>query len=148
MVKFYTKLIVISKFSCKYYTLKGIKAVVNFQDDVLLYRTTKEQYEKRLLAFKSPLREKNFTINEKQSDFKAISSVSFLGYSDSKKKQEPNLQQVDKMRNAKAPLNIKILELFVGLRSFYLQKRYLLTIFKINYFRWEKITERFRKHKK
>ena len=39
-------------------TLKEIKDVVIFQDDVLVYGTTNDQYEKRMLAVKSRLREK------------------------------------------------------------------------------------------
>ena len=62
-------------------TLKGIKGVVIFQDDVLMYGTTKEQLDKRMLAVKSRLREKNFTINEKKSNSKPVDSVRFLGYS-------------------------------------------------------------------
>ena len=52
--------------NCIESTLKGIKGVVIFQDDVLVYGTTKEQFEKRMLAVKSRLREKSFTINEKK----------------------------------------------------------------------------------
>ena len=44
--------------NCIESTLKGIKGVVIFQDDVLVYGTTKDQCEKRMLAVKSRLREK------------------------------------------------------------------------------------------
>ena len=54
--------------NCIESTLKGIKGVVIFQDDVLVYGTAKHQYEKRMLAVKSRLPEKNFTINEKKSN--------------------------------------------------------------------------------
>ena len=47
-------------------TLKRIKVVVIFQDVVLVYRNTKEQFDKKTLAVKSRLREKNFTNNEKK----------------------------------------------------------------------------------
>ena len=43
--------------NCIESTLKRIKDVVFFQDDVLIYGTTKDQYEKRMLAVKSRLRE-------------------------------------------------------------------------------------------
>ena len=46
-----------------------------------IYGTTKDQNEKRLLAVKSRLREKNFTINEKKPNIKPVSSVSFLANS-------------------------------------------------------------------
>ena len=48
--------------NCIESTLKGIKGVVIFQDDVLVYGTTKQQFDKRMLAVKSRLREKNYTI--------------------------------------------------------------------------------------
>ena len=54
--------------NCIESTLKAIKCFVIFQDDVLMYGTTKEQFDKRMLAVKSRLREKNFTINEKKSN--------------------------------------------------------------------------------
>ena len=51
--------------NCIESTLKGTKGVVIFQYDVLLYKSTKEQFDKRMLAFNSQLRKKNFDINEK-----------------------------------------------------------------------------------
>ena len=90
--------------NCIKSTLKGIKGVVNFQDDVLVYGTTKEQFDKRMLAVKSRLREKNFTINDKKSNSKPVDSVSFLGYSISKEGIAPNPKRVEKIKNAKAPI--------------------------------------------
>ena len=78
--------------------LKGIRGVVIIQDDVLLYGTIKDQYEKRMLAVKSRLREKNFTINEKKSNSKPVSSVSFLGYSVSKEGIAPDPKHVEKIK--------------------------------------------------
>ena len=103
--------------NCIESTLKGIKGVVIFQDDVLVYGTNKEQFDKRMLAVKSRLREKNFTTNEKKSNSKPVNSVSFLGYSISKEGIEPDPKHVEK--NAKAPTNNKQLESFVGLANFY-----------------------------
>ena len=86
-------------------TLKGIKGVVIFQDDVLVFGTTNEQFDKRMLAVKSPLREKNFTINEKNSNSKPVDSVSFLGCYISKEEIAPYPKHVEK--NANAPTNNK-----------------------------------------
>ena len=105
--------------NCIESTLKGIKGVVIFQDGVLVYGTIKDQYEKRILAVKSRLREKNFTINEKKSNSKPVSSVSFLGYSVSKEGIAPDPKHVEKIKNAKPPSNMKQLESFVGLANFY-----------------------------
>ena len=44
--------------NCIESTLKGIKGDVIFQDVILVYGTTKEQFDKRMLAVKSRLREK------------------------------------------------------------------------------------------
>ena len=104
--------------NCIESTLKGIKGVFIFQDDVLVYGTTKDQYEKRMLAVKSRLREKDFTINEKKSNSKPVSSVSFLGYSVSKEGIAPDPKHVEKIKNAKPPSNMKQLESFVGLAIF------------------------------
>ena len=105
--------------NCIESTLKGIKGVVIFQDDVLVYGTAKEQFDKRILAVKSRLCEKSFTINEKKSNSKPVDSVSFLGYSISKEGIAPDPKHVEKIKNAKAPTNNKQLESFVGLANFY-----------------------------
>ena len=82
--------------------LKGIKGVVIFQDDVLVYGTTKELFDKRMLAVKSRLREKNFTTNQKKSNSKPVDSLSFLGYSISKEGIAPDPKHVEKIKNAKS----------------------------------------------
>ena len=105
--------------NCIESTLKGIKGVVIFQDDVLVYGTTKDQNKKRMLAVKSRLREKNFTINEKKTNSKPVSSVSFLGYSASKEGVAPDPKHVEKIKNSKPPSNMKQFESFVGLANFY-----------------------------
>ena len=105
--------------NCIESTLKGIKVVVIFQDDVLVYTTTRDQYEKRMLAIKSRLRDQNFTIDEKKSNSKPVSGVSFLGYCVSKEGIAPDPKLVEKIKNAKPPSNMKQLESFVGLASFY-----------------------------
>ena len=46
-------------------SFKGIMEKVISQNDVLVFGTTKEQYEKRILAFKNQLREKKCIIKEK-----------------------------------------------------------------------------------
>ena len=51
-----------------------------------------------MLAVKSRLREKNFTINEKKSNSKRVSSVSFLGYSVSKEGIAPDPKHVEKIK--------------------------------------------------
>ena len=104
--------------NCIESTLKGIKGFVIFQDNVLVYGTTKEQFDKRMLAVKSGLREKNFTINEKKSNSKPVDSVSFLGYSISKEGIAPDPKHVEKIKNAKAPTNNKQHESFVGIANF------------------------------
>ena len=105
--------------NCIESTLKGINGVVIFQDDVLVYGTTKKQFDKRMLAVKSRLHEKNVTVFEKKSNSKPVDSVSFLGYSISKERIAPDPKQVDKMKNAKAPTNNKQLESFVELANVY-----------------------------
>ena len=99
--------------------LKAIKGVVIFQDDVLLYGTTKEKFDKRMLAVKSRLREKNFTINEKKYNSKPVDSVSLLRYFISKVGIVPDPKHVEKIKITKAPTNNKQLESFVGLANFY-----------------------------
>ena len=93
--------------------------VVVFQDDVLVYRTTKEHSIKECLQSRVDYVRKNFTINEKKSNSKAVDSVSFLRYSISKEGIAPFPKHVEKIKNANAPTNNKQLESFVGLANFY-----------------------------
>ena len=58
--------------NCIESTFKGVKGVVMFQDDALVSGSNKEQFDKRILAVKSRLREKNFTPNDKNTKFKTI----------------------------------------------------------------------------
>ena len=95
--------------NCIKSTLKGIKAVVIFQDHVLVYRTTKEQFDKRMLAVKSRLGKKNFTSNENKSNSKSVDSVSLLGYYISQMVLAPDLKCVEK-NFKKAPTSNKQLE--------------------------------------
>ena len=83
------------------------------------WKTTKKQFDKRMLAVKSRLGEKHFTINEKNSNSKPVDSLSFLGHSISKEGIAPESKHVEKTKNAKAPTNNKQLESFVGLANFY-----------------------------
>ena len=76
-----------------------------FQDDVLVYGTTKEQFDKRMLAVKSQLREKNFTINEKKSNSEPDDSVSFLGYSISKEGTASHPNPVEKTQKHQLTTN-------------------------------------------
>ena len=57
-------------------TFKGFKVVVIFQDDVLVYGTTVEQFDERMLEVKSQLREENFPFNEKK--FNSNQSISLV----------------------------------------------------------------------
>ena len=119
--------------------------MVIFQDNVLVYGTTKDQYKKRMLAVRIQLREKNFTINEKKSNSKPVSRVSFLRYSVSKEGIAPNFNYVEKIENAKPLSNMKQLESFVGLAKFYgrmipdfATKMLPLNKIRKEEFRWEK----------
>ena len=105
-----------------------------------------------MLNFKSQLRENNFTINEKKSNSKSVSSVSFLSYSVSKKGVALDPKHIEKIRNAKSPSIVKQIESFVGLANFYGQmipdlatKLLPLNEFRKDYFRWKKRGHKFLK---
>ena len=65
--------------NCIESTLKGFTGVLIVHDDVFLFGTNKEHFDKRMLAVKSRLLEENFNVNEKKFNSKIIDSVSFLG---------------------------------------------------------------------
>ena len=64
--------------NCFQSTLKEIKGVVIFQDNVLVYGTTKKQYEEKVLAAKGRLRERNFTIKERNQILNQSQALIFL----------------------------------------------------------------------
>ena len=105
--------------NCIESTLKGNKSVVMFQNDVLIYGTTKEQFDKRLIAVRGRLREKNVSIYEKKSNSKPVDSVIFLRYSNSNEGKAPDPKHVEKIKYSKAPTNSKQLQSFVGLANFF-----------------------------
>ena len=79
-------------------TLKRIQGVVIFEDDVLVNRNTKEQFDKRMVAAKSRPREKSFKINEKKSNSKPFNNAIFLGYYISKEEIAPDPTHVHSNR--------------------------------------------------
>ena len=88
---------------------------------------------------------KNFTINEKKSNSKPVSSVSFLVYSVFKEGIAPDAKHVETIKKAKPSSNVKPLESFVGLANFYgrmipyfATKNLQLNEIRREEFRWEK----------
>ena len=120
-----------------------------FQDDVLVYGATKEQFDRGMLAVKSQLREKNFTINGKKSNSKPVDRVSFLGFSISNEGIAPDPKNVEKVKNARAPTNNKQLESFAGLANCYRRiipdfstKILPLNNMRNSYFSWGKMQQK------
>ena len=95
--------------TCIESTLKGIKSVVIFQDDLLVYGTTKEQFDMRMIAVKSQLCDKNVTINEKSLTQNQSIALTFWNTLFLKKYVE---------KKAKAPTNNTQIESFVGSQIF------------------------------
>ena len=62
---------------------------------------------------------KKFTINEKKSNSKPFSCVSFLGYCVFKEGIAPNPKHLEKVKSTKPQSNMKPSESFVGLANFY-----------------------------
>ena len=88
-----------------------------FQDNLLVYGTTKEQFDKRMLAVKSRLREKKRLMRKNLTQNQSIALV----YWDTPFQLEgkaPDPKDVEKINNAKAPTNKKQLESFDGLANF------------------------------
>ena len=59
-------------------SFQGIKEKVMSQNDVLVFGTTEEQYEKRILAFKNQLQEKKCIIKEKNPTLNQSQALVFL----------------------------------------------------------------------
>ena len=59
---------------------------------MLVYGTTKDQFDKRMLAVKNRLREINLNINEEKNNSKPVDRVSYLEYSITKEKKSTRSQ--------------------------------------------------------
>ena len=92
-------------------TLKGIKGVVIFQDYVLVYETTKKQFDRRMLAqSRADYMRKILLLMRKGRNQKQSIALVYLGYSISIEGIAADSKHVVIIKNAKAPTNNKQLE--------------------------------------
>lgn len=98
--------------------LSGINNIVVYHDDILVLTPTVEDHECVLDRVLNVLMSAGIKLNSNKCSF-FTQSVSYLGYVFSSNGVQPNEDKVRAIHDAPAPVNIKQLQSFIGLCTFY-----------------------------
>lgn len=97
--------------------MKGIKNVIVYIDDLLLYDTTPEGLRETTQAVLAALKSSNLTINEKKCEYEKA-ELEFLGHALSASGLNISEKKVEDIRKFREPRNASELKAFLGLASF------------------------------
>jgi len=98
--------------------LKGLKNVIAYQDDIVVFAKTEESLKKHLNATESRLREKGVTVNEAKL-VRNVSEIEYLGRIISADGIRPNENHLNKALNLKQPENRKEVQSIMGFFNFF-----------------------------
>ena len=103
---------------CIEQVLKGIKNVIIYQDDLMVFAENATQLKKRVIDVKKRLREHNVTINADKC-IQCTDSLSFLGYVFSGEGMKPDKSLVRKINETAIPSTKEELSRFLGMLNFF-----------------------------
>ncbi|GBG71810.1 hypothetical protein CBR_g9219 [Chara braunii] len=92
--------------------------VIVYLDDIPVYSKTLEDHKKHLRLFLGKLREGNFKLNPKKSEF-AKPEVLYLGHIVNEEELRPEAKKISAIRDWPQPKSITELRSFLGLASYY-----------------------------
>lgn len=98
-------------------SLAGLEGVQNYADDIVIYGSTVEQHNERLIAFMKRVSELGLTLNFSKCEF-GMSEISYLGFRVSGKGVSADPKKVESIRCARAPESVTELKGFLGLVQF------------------------------
>jgi hypothetical protein len=98
--------------------IAGLPGVRAYQDDLLVFATSREQHDERLLQVLSRLDEYNVKINATKSTF-AVNKLEYLGYIITGNGVSPNVERVAALRSAPKPNSREKLQSFIGFLQYY-----------------------------
>ena len=98
--------------------LQGLKGVVSFQDDVLIFAHTLESLLKRVNAVMERFKQRRLSVN-KEKCLQHVSEITFLGFQISSKGIGPDPRLVEKVLAIDTPKNKQEVSSFVGLVNFF-----------------------------
>ena len=99
-------------------TLKDLKGVIVYQDDMVVCAENCDTLKKRLEAVKTRLREKNVTLNETKC-VEFTDKLDFLGFTISSCGIKPDNRFVERIMDIKKPTNMNEVQRFCGLVNFF-----------------------------
>ena len=97
--------------------LRGSRNTLCFQDDVLVYGTSKDEHDELLRVVLTKLRDSGLTIKKDKCQL-GVRSVEYLGHTISKEGFKPKTSLVDAVAKAPQPQNKDELKSFLGLAEF------------------------------
>ncbi|XP_064464778.1 uncharacterized protein K02A2.6-like [Ornithodoros turicata] len=100
--------------------LKGLKGVMHYLDDILVYGATMEEHNLRLDRVLFALEAAGLRLNKKKCVF-ATRELQFLGHSLSPDGLSPLQDTLEAIRDAPSPQDVVSLRSFLGLASYYLK---------------------------
>ena len=99
-------------------TLKGLKNVIAYQDDLLIFSNNEVEHEKDLSKVLQCLRDAGVKLNVKKCKF-FMKSVKFLGFIYGEAGVSPCADKVEAILKAPSPTNVVQVQSFLGLCTFY-----------------------------
>lgn len=96
---------------------RGIKGVIVYMDDILIFGTTKEEHDSTLKLVLQILKKMNMRINEQKSVFSATEVV-FLGHRVGSEGIRPTEDRIKALRELQAPSSVTELRSLLGLINF------------------------------
>ncbi|XP_064088507.1 uncharacterized protein K02A2.6-like [Macrobrachium nipponense] len=96
----------------------GMSGVFIFIDDILVAGKNKKEHRERLCAVLKKLKEHNIKVNQSKCILE-VDSVEYLGFIVNGKGIHKTQDKVNAVRSAKLPENVKELQSFLGLVTFY-----------------------------
>jgi hypothetical protein len=98
--------------------LKGVKNVITYIDDVLIYGKTREETLEVLDLVLKRLEKHNLKINTSKSNFFQVETA-YLGHVLSVNSISPGKDKATAIRNAKPPVSVKQLKSFLGMVNYF-----------------------------
>lgn len=97
--------------------LKNCEGVHNISDDILVYGTTIDEHNKRLLNVMEALKENGLTLNKTKCQI-GVSEITFMGHLLSNRGIAPTAERVKAVKNTKTPQTAAEVSSFLGLVNF------------------------------
>lgn len=97
--------------------LAGLEGIIVYLDDVLVFGRTSKEHDENLRKLLERLKELNFRVNEKKSQYR-VHSVEFLGHTLTVEGLKPTNEKLKKILNFRRPESVNELRSYLGLVTY------------------------------